>query len=154
VHRIPTSGMSISAACHIARDADSGRSSAGFAARRSSFHPSWRTVIYWCSGAATVHRWWRHVIGHQRRIGCSGCQLVIMCGAVDVVVDDGQLLTSAELLIAGVTCETVHVKDEVFDSHHQLTGRHLQLAFRTAWRRRRLQKTSMFTHASHNQTLT
>jgi len=75
-------------------------------------------VIYWCG-------YW-----HRRR-GRRGEQLVIVRRAVDGVVDDGQLLTANEPLVARVTRETVHVKHEFLDAHHQLGRRDCKIAFRT-----------------------
>jgi len=57
---------------------------------------------------------------------------VIVCRAVDDVVDDGQLLSTNESLVARVTREAVNVKHEFFDPHHQLGCGDCQLAFGTA----------------------
>ena len=52
--------------------------------------------------------------------------------AVDGVVDNGQLLSTDEFLVARVTREAVYVKHELFDAHHQLGGRHRKVAFGTS----------------------
>jgi len=57
---------------------------------------------------------------------------VIVRRAVDVVRDDGQLLATSESLVTHLTREAIHVKDELFDSHHQLRRRHGDAALGTA----------------------
>jgi len=83
---------------------------------------SWRDVISWL-----CH--WRRRGRHGGRSGNE--QLVIVRRAVNGVVDDGQLLSTNESLVARVTCEAVHVKHEFFDPHHQFGCGNCEIAFGT-----------------------
>ena len=56
---------------------------------------------------------------------------MVVSAAVDGVVDDGQLLSTNEPLVALLTCETFHVKHELLHAHHQFACRHCLTAFRT-----------------------